>query len=197
VGSPVLIPKLYDGRNKTPFSLGYQATCIVTPSPSISTVLTASMTSCGFTNLQELISDNSGTSMDALNRTFAHGTVFDPATTRQIQSGQVDPISGIQNTTGNAVYSRDPRYTGSISGVKNFTSLMPQLNIIPRIIPASRLNPKRGARSVQPRLLRLRACSDSLPNRLNLIGSKVAFRRTRFLADALTSQPYGSSLIRS
>jgi Carboxypeptidase regulatory-like domain/TonB-dependent Receptor Plug Domain len=137
VGGPVLLPKLYNGRNKTFFFFDYQGTRIVTPSQSISTVPTALMTSSGFTNLQDLISDNSGTSMDALGRTFSHGTVFDPATTRQVQPGQVDPTSGIQNTSANAVYVRDPFHTGSISGVKNFTPLTSQLNMI----PASRLDP--------------------------------------------------------
>lgn len=137
VDGPVLIPKLYNGRNKTFFFFDYQGTRIVTPTQSINTVPTAGMTSSGFTNLQDLITDNSGTSMDALGRTFSHGTVFDPATTRQVQPGQVDAISGIQNTTANAVYVRDPFHTGSIGGVKNFTSLTPQLNII----PASRLDP--------------------------------------------------------
>jgi hypothetical protein len=137
VGGPVLIPKLYNGRNKTFFFFDYQGTRIVTPTQSISTVPTANMTSSGFTNLQDLITDNSGTSTDALGRTFSHGTVFDPATTRQVQPGQVDPITGIQNTTANAVYVRDPFHTGNIGGVKNFTSLTPQLNII----PASRLDP--------------------------------------------------------
>jgi Carboxypeptidase regulatory-like domain len=138
VGGPVLIPKLYNGRNKTFFFFDYQGTRIVTPAQAISTVPTASMASSGFTNLQDLISFNSGTSKDGLGRTFAHGTVLDPATTRQIMPGQSDPISGLQNTTGNSVFVRDPFYSGgSLAGVTNFTGSTAQLNQI----PANRLDP--------------------------------------------------------
>ena len=52
--------------------------------------------SSGFTNFADLISLQSGTvGADVLGRTFPRGTVFDPATTRQLQAGQVDPVTGI------------------------------------------------------------------------------------------------------
>jgi hypothetical protein len=138
VGGPVLIPKLYDGRNKTFFFFDYQGTRIVTPAQAISTVPTAGMNSSGFSNLQDLITYNSGTSSDGLGRKFAHGTVLDPATTRQVQPGQVDPISGLQNTTKAAIFVRDPFYAGgSVAGITDFTGLAAQLNRI----PGSRLDP--------------------------------------------------------
>jgi len=138
VGGPVIIPKLYDGRNKTFFFFDYQGTRIVTPAQATSTVPTAGMTSSGFTNLQDLITYNSGTSNDGLGRKFALGTVLDPATTRQVQAGQVDPISGLQNPTSSAIFVRDPFYAGgSIAGIKDFTGLASQLNRI----PGSRLDP--------------------------------------------------------
>jgi hypothetical protein len=131
VGGPVLIPKLYDGRNKTFFFFDYQGTRILTPAQAISTVPTAGMNSSGFSNLQDLITYNSGTSSDGLGRKFAHGTVLDPATTRQVQPGQVDPISGLQNTTKAAIFVRDPFSAGgSVAGITDFTGLAPQLDQI-------------------------------------------------------------------
>jgi len=138
VGGPVLIPKLYNGRNKTFFFFDYQGTRIVTPAQATSTVPTAGITSSGFTNLQDLITYNSGTSSDGLGRKFAHGTVLDPATTRQVQPGQVDPISGLQNATNAAIFVRDPFYSGgSVAGIRDFTGLASQLNQI----PGNRLDP--------------------------------------------------------
>ena len=49
----------------------------------------------GFTNFSDLISLQSGTvGADILGRTFPRGTVFDPATTRSLAAGQVDPVTG-------------------------------------------------------------------------------------------------------
>jgi Carboxypeptidase regulatory-like domain len=139
LGGPVLIPHLYNGRDKTFFFGDYQGTQIATPSQSISTVPTANMVNSGFTNLQDLINGNSGTSTDALGRIFSHGTVLDPATTREVAAGAVDPISGLQNKSASAVYVRDPFHNPALplTGVTNFTGLTSQLNLI----PAARLDP--------------------------------------------------------
>ena len=57
---------------------------------------TAAERSSGFTNFADLISLQSGTvGADVLNRTFPRGTVFDPATTRSLTAGQLDPVTGI------------------------------------------------------------------------------------------------------
>jgi Carboxypeptidase regulatory-like domain len=138
IGGPVIIPKLYNGKSKTFFFFDYQGTRILTPAQAISTVPTAGMTSSGFTNLQDLISYNSGTATDGLGRKFSHGTILDPATTRQVAVGQTDPISGLANTSSSAIYVRDPFYTGGgLGGVKDFTGKTAQLNML----PASRLDP--------------------------------------------------------
>lgn len=138
VGGPVFIPKLYDGRNKTFFFFDYQGTRIVTPAQATSTVPTPSMASSGFTNLRDLISDDSGTATDGLGRKFSHGTILDPATTRQIMPGQVDTITGLQNTSSKAIFVRDPFFTGgSVGGIKDFTGLTGQLNQL----PSTRLDP--------------------------------------------------------
>src|SRR5262245_59223656 len=89
------------------------------------------MRNSGFTNLQDLITGNSGTAKDALGRTFPLGTVFDPATTRSIAAGATDSITGLSNASANAVIVRDPFFTGSLLGRTNFVGLTSQLNLVP------------------------------------------------------------------
>jgi Carboxypeptidase regulatory-like domain len=144
IGGPVYIPKVFNGRDKTFFFFDFQHNGILQYSQFTETVPTALMHSSGFTNLQDLINGNIPTTgatdleTDALGRTFRHGTVLDPATTRGIAKGATDPISGLKNNTAATVYVRDPFYSGgSVGGITNFTNLTSQLNVI----PASRLDP--------------------------------------------------------
>ena len=130
LGGPVLKRKLF-------FFVDYQGTRKITPSPATSTVPTAAMVSSGFTNLQDLITYNSGTGTDALHRVFPHGTILDPATTRQVAAGAVDPITLLTNTSSSAVYVRDPFYTGSLVDKTNYVGDTAELNTI----PAERLDP--------------------------------------------------------
>ena len=132
IGGPVYLGKLYDGRNKTFFFFDYQGGRYITPSTYTSTVPTTGMVSSGFTDLQDLITFNSGASTDALGRKFRHGTILDPATTRQVAAGAFDPFSGLRNNSNSAVYVRDPFYTGgSIVGMTDFTGSTQYLNILP------------------------------------------------------------------
>jgi hypothetical protein len=137
IGGPVYIPRHYDGRNKTFFFFDYQRTQRMQPSTFTDTVPTASMQSANFTNLQDLISGNSGTATDALGRKFPLGTVFDPATTRALAAGATDPITGLVNSKTSAIYVRDPFYTGSLVGMTDFTRAASLLNLI----PSSRIDP--------------------------------------------------------
>lgn len=137
IGGPVIIPKLYNGTGKTFFFFDYQGGRFVTPAPATSTVPTENMINSGFTNMQDLITGNSGTGTDALGRIFPHGTILDPATTRAVGPNAVDPITGLTNPTAGTVYVRDPFYTGSLVGMTNFTGVVSQLNII----PANRIDP--------------------------------------------------------
>jgi hypothetical protein len=122
IGGPIF-------KDKTFFFFAYQGQRYVTPSPATSTVPTASMVSSGFTNLQDLITYNSSSATDALGRVIPHGTVLDPATTRQIPASGHDSVTGLSGTPGS--YVRDPFYTGSLAGVTNFTGATSQLNLIP------------------------------------------------------------------
>src|SRR5262249_20274155 len=73
----------------------------------VRTVPTAAERSSGFTDFSDLVSLQSGNiAADALGRVYPRGTVFDPATTRQVQAGQIDPVTGLVATQSSFV--RDP-----------------------------------------------------------------------------------------
>ncbi len=137
LGGPVRIPGFYNGTDKTFFFGDYQGTRIVLPRSETSTVPTPLMQSSNFTNLQDLIADNSGTRTDGLGRTIPLGTILDPQTTRQIQAGTADPVSGLMNTSKSAVTVRDPFYTGALAGQTSFVGQTAMLNTL----PANRLDP--------------------------------------------------------
>ena len=77
------------------------------------TVPTAAEAASGYTNFSDLITGQPGCTKgpDLLGRSVNCGTIFDPATTRAVTQGQVDPVTGIVATgTG---YVRDP-FQGNI-----------------------------------------------------------------------------------
>ncbi len=140
IGGPVLIPKIYNGRDKTFFFFDYQGTRIVQPSPSSSYVPTIAERNSGFTNFSDYIALAGGTTpnVDALGRKISLGTFLDPATTRTVAANALDPVSLLPNTSGKAITVRDPYYTpGSVAGVTDFTGNVQFLNQL----PASRLDP--------------------------------------------------------
>ncbi|MCU1322914.1 MAG: hypothetical protein JWM43_2563 [Acidobacteriaceae bacterium] len=135
LGGPIVIPKLYDGRNRTFFFGDYQGTRIAQGKTYTNTVPTLAERNSGYTNLQDLITLQSGTRTDALGRIFPVGTVFDPSTTRLLPTGGRDPITGLSGTAGS--YVRDPFYTGSLAGASNFNSVANRALL--NQIPAGRL----------------------------------------------------------
>jgi hypothetical protein len=154
-GGPVLIPHLIHGRNRLFWFTDYQGgryvlpespggqnvpTCDVAGATAASSCSATSEFGSGFTNLQDNINFNSGSApADALGRVFPNGTILDPATTRQIPSSGVDPITLLTGTAGS--YIRDPFYKCSASGCPagNYTAgglagatyTAANLNIIP------------------------------------------------------------------
>ncbi|MGB7136908.1 MAG: TonB-dependent receptor, partial [Acidobacteriaceae bacterium] len=145
-GGPVLIPHVINGRDRLFWFFDYQGGRYVLPTPAGGeTVPTAGMVSSGFTNLQDNITYNSGTATDALGRTFPHGTILDPATTRQLPSTGVDPVTGLTGTAGS--YVRDPFYNCSTSSCPTFVGnnttnfATPTQEALLNIIPTSRLDP--------------------------------------------------------
>ncbi len=96
----------------------------------------------GFTNLSDLITGqgpgSTSTRSDALGRFIPPGTILDPATTRAVAAGAVDPISGLQNTGSSIVYVRDPFSAACGPSTKSFSlAACPDLNQL----PAGRLDP--------------------------------------------------------
>jgi hypothetical protein len=84
---------------KTFFFADYEGSLISSARTWVTTVPTAAERASGFTNFSDLISLQSGNvGTDILGRTFQRGTVFDPATTRQLAAGQVDPVTGMTAT---------------------------------------------------------------------------------------------------
>jgi hypothetical protein len=91
----------------------------------------------GFSNLSELVTANASSAAraDALGRLIPLGTVLDPATTRAVTAGTVDPVTGIAAaTTG---YVRDPFGVATCTGGTISLAACPGLNQI----PAARIDP--------------------------------------------------------
>ncbi|HET6218469.1 MAG TPA: TonB-dependent receptor [Acidobacteriaceae bacterium] len=99
-------------------------------------VPTAAERSSGYTNLQDIVS---GTPRpDALGREITPGVVLDPATTRAVAAGAIDPLSGFANHSNSIVYVRDPFSSVCGPATQNFTlAACPDINIL----PAGRLDP--------------------------------------------------------
>jgi Carboxypeptidase regulatory-like domain len=145
-GGPVLIPHVLNGRDKTFWFVDYQGGRYVLPEPAGGeTVPTLGMVNSGFTNLQDNITYNSGSATDALGRTFPHGTILDPATTRQLSATGLDPVTGLVGTPGS--YVRDPFYNCTASSCPSFIGnnttnfATPAQEALLNIIPTSRLDP--------------------------------------------------------
>ena len=129
LGGPLPLPKM---KNKSFFFGDYQGTRVRQAYIySGNTVPTMAERNSGYTDLSDLITGQTGTLTDLLNRSFPLGTVFDPATTRPVTAGVVDPVTGLAATqTG---YVRDPFYQGSLTGVTNFATAAQEglLNMLP------------------------------------------------------------------
>src|SRR5207253_3120216 len=93
-GGPVVIPHVFDGRNKVFFFGDYEGFRRRQGVPHNGTVPTLAERASGYTNLQDMIALQSGTQTDALGRTVPLGTILDPTTTRAGGSGFVrDPFT--------------------------------------------------------------------------------------------------------
>ena len=110
------------------------------------TVPTALMRSSGYTDFTELLTQG-GVEKDALHRSFASGTILDPATTRQVVAGGTDPVTGLPvpltDNNGNAIapgtieFVRDPFGSCPIT-TTDFTSAGCQTGL--NVLPAGRLD---------------------------------------------------------
>jgi hypothetical protein len=96
----------------------------------ILTVPTANERSSGYTNLTDILSANASASprTDALGRSIPAGVILDPATTRPVTAGSVDPVSGLTATRTD--YVRDAFGCGA--GQTNVSlATCPGLNQLP------------------------------------------------------------------
>jgi hypothetical protein len=135
-GGPIDIPHFYNGHDKSFFFVDYQGTRVVQGKTFTETVPTGAENKSGFTNLQDLISLQTGTKTDLLGRVFPSGTIFDPATSRPVTANQVDPVTGLTPSSSGDV--RDPFYSGTIGGMTNFTGAAAEA--LMNQIPSTRIN---------------------------------------------------------
>ena len=106
LGGPIKF--LQRGSKKTFFFADYEGTVARQATTSILTTPTPRMQSSNFTDMSDLIRLQGGTRTDRLGRTFPLGTIFDPATSRFINSGAVDPVTGRTVTGTGGAWIRDP-----------------------------------------------------------------------------------------
>ncbi|MFI5096561.1 MAG: TonB-dependent receptor domain-containing protein [Candidatus Acidiferrales bacterium] len=132
VGGPVVIPHVFNGKNKLFFFADYEGLRRVQGTILNGTVPTKaerdSWNAAGSTvDLSDYITGQTGTTTDNLGRTVPKGTIYDPTTTRLVTKGIADPVSGlVAQATG---FTRDPFGTCAASTV-TFTTAC-GLNIIP------------------------------------------------------------------
>jgi len=95
-------------KNKTFFFGDYEGTRIRQGRSITASVPTALQRASGYTDFSDLITrqDNRVRGTDLLGRQILQGTIFDPATTRRVTAGQVDPVTG-RAATGTG-FVRDP-----------------------------------------------------------------------------------------
>jgi hypothetical protein len=150
IGGPVVIPHVFNGRDKLFFFGDYEALRRHQGSVFSNTVPTADEVSSGYTNLADVIlggtdpaclSNGSCTYTDNLGRTLPDGTVTDPATTREVVAGQTDPVTGLTATASG--YISDPFYTaGPVGKTMNFASACTsESNCQLNQLPANRIDP--------------------------------------------------------
>lgn len=160
-GGPLVIPHVYDGHNRTFFSADFQYTYFNDTPSFTGTVPTAAMQSSDFTNLSDILTLNTNTKMDGLNRAFQQGVILDPATTRAVAIGTADPITGLTATCPKGSYCpkingtqyaivRDPFLNSAANGcpglvgTTTFTSTIAGGTASPSCfnqLPAGRLDP--------------------------------------------------------
>ncbi len=91
IGGPIL-------KNKTFFFGDYEGTRIRQSAFHNPTVPTAAEQTSGFTDYRDLLTLIGGSKQDDLGRSFLAATILDPATTRPVSAGVVDPVTGLTAT---------------------------------------------------------------------------------------------------
>ncbi|MBI1984006.1 MAG: TonB-dependent receptor [Acidobacteria bacterium] len=102
VGGPFVIPRLYNGRDKTFWFTSFEDFYSRDPRQGFWSVPRNEWRDGDLSSL--LLPNILGT--DALGRSIREGQIYDPATTREVFAGQVDPVTGLVATRDATV--RDP-----------------------------------------------------------------------------------------
>jgi hypothetical protein len=131
IGGPVVIPHVYNGRNKLFFFGDVEFLRRRQGSVFANSVPTPLEVASGYTNLADnllgstspsCLSSGACTYTDDLGRTLPYGIITDPATTRPVTAGTVDPATGL--VAADTGWVSDPFYTGGPVGkMMNFTNL--------------------------------------------------------------------------
>ena len=123
IGGPVI-------RNKVFFFGDYQGTRRVQGTSATAPVPTMNERNSNYQNLQDNFALNTGSPKpDILGRSFEYATVLDPATTRFVAAGAVDPVSGLTNKGADG-YVRDAFGCPASQTTVN-TTTCPNLNMLP------------------------------------------------------------------
>jgi Carboxypeptidase regulatory-like domain/TonB dependent receptor len=137
-GGPVIIPRVFDGRNKLFFFADYEGLRRRQGTILTGSVPTALERNSGYTNFSDLIFLQGGNARtDNLGRQIPLGAILDPATTRPVTEGQIDPVTGL--TAAVAGFVRDPFGTCPVS-TTDFTGANTSTCRL-NILPAARLDP--------------------------------------------------------
>jgi hypothetical protein len=140
LGGPVVIPHLYNGHNRTFFFFSYEQTIKrnftfegKTSMPTqpmlagdLSGFLDPAQTNDARSG-QQAVDANGNPVVDALGRPVIFGQVYDPSTTRLVQAGTVDPITG--RTVQTSALVRDPFTNNQIPTTRFDASAAKYLNL--------------------------------------------------------------------
>jgi hypothetical protein len=139
-GGPVIIPKIYNGTDKTFFFGWYHGFRLRNePSNSLDTVPTAAMRGGDLSNLLSPLtpisdcgSKGNQACYDPLGRPIYSNEIYDPSTQRTVAAGAIDPVTGLRNTSGGSAIIRDAFGFNNITGAPTSSA---------NVIPTSRLDP--------------------------------------------------------
>jgi Carboxypeptidase regulatory-like domain/TonB-dependent Receptor Plug Domain/TonB dependent receptor len=123
-------------KNKTFFFGDFEGTRIRQGRSVTASVPTAAQRASGYTDFSDLITrqGNSVRGTDPLGRVILRGTVFDPATTRQVTAGAMDPVTKM--TAIRSGFVRDP-FPGNIIPVERIN---PNAVKLMNLFPAENFN---------------------------------------------------------
>ena len=129
LGGPLNIPNVYNGKNRTFFFADYQGTKYRQGVPFVGTVPTFDERSSGYTDFTDLIAGQPKCTSgpDVLGRTVPCGTIFDPASTTSLTTGE----SYEHSTATTSGYVRDP-FPGNVIPAKRVDAVAAGLlNLFP------------------------------------------------------------------